>query len=99
MKRISPTRSPAPKSHFRVDAFPNDTFHGTVFQIRLNAIMTQNVVTYTVVITVDNSDLRLLPYLTANVKFEVDERKDALLVSNTALRYHPNPDQIAERWR
>jgi HlyD family secretion protein len=82
------------KVSFRVDAFPNDTFYGTVFQIRLNAIMTQNVVTYTVVITVDNSDLRLLPYLTANVKFKVDERKDVLLVSNTALRYRPNPDQI-----
>ena len=87
---------PGTKVNFRVDAFPNDTFHGTVFQIRLNAIMTQNVVTYTVVITVDNSDLRLLPYLTANVKFQVDERKDALLVSNTALRYRPNPDQIAD---
>src|SRR4051812_45328592 len=87
---------PGTKVNFRVDAFPNDTFYGTVFQIRLNAIMTQNVVTYTVVITVDNSELRLLPYLTANVKFEVDERKDTLLVSNTALRYRPNPDQIAD---
>jgi HlyD family secretion protein len=85
---------PGTKVNFRVDAFPNDTFYGTVFQIRLNAIMTQNVVTYTVVITVDNSDLKLLPYLTANVKFEVDERKDVLLVSNTALRYHPAPDLI-----
>ncbi|HEX3600652.1 MAG TPA: efflux RND transporter periplasmic adaptor subunit [Lacipirellulaceae bacterium] len=85
---------PGTKVNFRVDAFPNDTFYGTVFQIRLNAIMTQNVVTYTVVITVDNSDLRLLPYLTANVKFQVDERKNALLVSNTALRYHPTPDKI-----
>lgn len=85
---------PGTKVNFRVDAFPNDTFYGTVFQIRLNAIMTQNVVTYTVVITVDNSDLRLLPYLTANVKFQVDERKDVLLISNTALRYRPNPDQI-----
>jgi HlyD family secretion protein len=85
---------PGTKVNFRVDAFPNDTFYGTVFQIRLNAIMTQNVVTYTVVITVDNSDLRLLPYLTANVKFEVDKREEVLLISNTALRYHPNPDQI-----
>ncbi|HEX4413032.1 MAG TPA: efflux RND transporter periplasmic adaptor subunit [Lacipirellulaceae bacterium] len=85
---------PGTKVHFSVDAFPDDTFYGTVFQVRLNAIMTQNVVTYTVVITVDNSDLRLLPYLTANVHFQVDERKDVLLVSNTALRYHPNPDLI-----
>jgi HlyD family secretion protein len=85
---------PGTKVHFRVDAFPKDTFYGTVYQMRLNAVMTQNVVTYTVVITVDNSDLRLLPYLTANVYFEVDERKDALLVSNTALRYRPAPDLI-----
>ena len=94
MRRISRDWKSGTKVNFRVDAFPNDTFYGTVFQIRLNAIMTQNVVTYTVVITVDNSDLRLLPYLTANVKFKVDERKDVLLVSNTALRYRPNPDQI-----
>jgi HlyD family secretion protein len=46
------------------------------------------------VISVDNSDLKLLPYLTANVKFEVDERKDVLLVPNAALRYKPGPELI-----
>ncbi len=85
---------PGTKVHFRVDAFPDDTFHGTVVQIRLNASMTQNVVIYTVVIGVDNSDLKLLPYLTADVKFEVDERKNVLLVPNSAFRFRPAADQI-----
>ncbi len=86
--------NPGTKVHFRVDALPNDTFHGVVVQRRLNAQMTQNVVIYTVVISVDNSDLKLLPYLTADVYFEVDNRKDVLLVPNSALRYKPTPDQI-----
>jgi HlyD family secretion protein len=86
------------KVHFQVDALPQDTFHGTVIQRRLNAAMTQNVVTYTVVIDVDNSDLKLLPYLTADVYFEVDSRKDVLLVPNAALRFKPTPDQVDEGW-
>lgn len=90
--------TPGTKVHFQVDALPQDTFHGTVIQRRLNAAMTQNVVTYTVVIDVDNSDLKLLPYLTADVYFEVDSRKDALLVPNAALRFKPTPDQIDEDW-
>jgi HlyD family secretion protein len=83
------------KVHFRVDALPEDVFHGQVVQRRYNASMTQNVVTYTVVIGVDNSELKLLPYLTAEVYFEVDDRNDVLMVPNSALRYKPNPDQIA----
>jgi HlyD family secretion protein len=86
--------TPGTKVHFRVDALPNDTFHGVVVQRRLNAQMTQNVVIYTVVVSVDNSDLKLLPYLTADVYFEVDNRKDALLVSNSALRYKPAPELV-----
>jgi HlyD family secretion protein len=58
--------------------------------------MTQNVVTYTVVISVDNPDLKLLPYLTADVKFEVDDRQDAILVPNAALRYRPAPELLAD---
>src|SRR4029079_17449952 len=85
---------PGTKVHFSVDALPNDTFHGVVVQRRLNAQMTQNVVIYTVVISVDNSELKLLPCLAADVYFEVDSRKDALLVSNAALRYRPTPDLI-----
>lgn len=76
---------------FTVDAFAGDVFHGVVGQVRLNATMTQNVVTYTVVVNTDNADGVLLPYLTANLKFEVDRRADALLVPNAALRFKPRP--------
>jgi HlyD family secretion protein len=86
--------TPGTKVHFRVDALPEDTFHGVVVQRRLNAQMTQNVVIYTVVISVDNSDLKLLPYLTADVYFEVDDRRDVLIVPNAALRFKPMPEQI-----
>ena len=57
--------------------------------------MTQNVVTYTVEVNTDNSDGKLIPYLTANLKFMVAERKDVLMVPNAALRWIPQPDQIA----
>ena len=86
---------------FSVDAFPGDTFHGAVTQIRMNAQMTQNIVLYTVVVTTDNSNLKLLPYLTASLHFEVGCRDDVLLVPNAALRWKPKsvagiaPDAIA----
>lgn len=81
---------------FTVDTFPNDAFQGTVTQIRLGAIMTQNVVTYTVVVTFDNSDLKLMPYLTANLKFQVDKRTNVLMVPNAALRWKPRLQLVAE---
>jgi len=81
-------------ARFTVDAFSGRTFRGTVSQIRLNAVMTQNVVTYTVVITTDNSSGTLLPYLTANVQFEVAHHEDVLLVPTTAIRWKPQPNQI-----
>src|SRR6202035_4259575 len=74
--------------------FPRVTFRGEVSQIRLNANMTQNVVTYTVVVTTDNSSGRLLPYMTANVKFEVAKRDNVQLVPRAALRWKPPPNQI-----
>ncbi|OGV53089.1 MAG: hypothetical protein A2X49_17300 [Lentisphaerae bacterium GWF2_52_8] len=74
---------------FTVDAFPNETFKGSVSKIRLNATMTQNVVTYTVEVAFDNSNGRLLPYLTANVVFEVERLDSALTVPNSALRWSP----------
>lgn len=67
--RVHPDQS----VQFTVDAFPGKTFDGRVRQVRLNAQMTQNVVTYTVVVTVDNSDEQLLPYMTANVRFATDK--------------------------
>ena len=79
---------------FTVDAHPDQTFRGKVTQIRLNAQMTQNVVTYTVIVTADNPNGKLLPYLTANVQFEVDHRSDVLMIPNEALRWMPSSDEI-----
>ncbi len=79
---------------FTVDAFPGETFKGEVANVRLNASMTQNVVTYTTEITTDNSSGRLLPYLTANVQFELNRLNDVLMAPNAALRWTPAVDQI-----
>ena len=84
---------------FTVDAFPGETFAGEVGKIRLNASMTQNVVTYTVEILTDNSSGRLLPYLTANSQFELNRRNNVLLVPNAALRWMPAAEQIAPQFR
>jgi len=84
---------------FTVDAFPGDTFRGQVGKIRLNASMTQNVVTYTVEIITDNSSGRLLPYLTANIEFELNRLNNVLLVPNAALRWTPSLDQVAPAFR
>jgi HlyD family secretion protein len=83
---------------FTVDAFPGETFQGQVGKIRLNASMTQNVVTYTVEITTDNSSGRLLPYLSANVQFELNRRSGVLLVPTAALRWEPSREQIAPQF-
>ena len=79
---------------FTVDAYPGETFRGVVGKVRLNATMTQNVVTYTVEVNTDNSSGKLLPYLTANALFEVGHHDNVLLVPNAALRWWPQPDQI-----
>lgn len=84
---------------FTVDAFPGETFHGEVGKIRLNAAMTQNVVTYTVEIVTDNESGRLLPYLTASVEFELERVAESLQVPNSALRWQPSADQVAPAWR
>jgi HlyD family secretion protein len=84
---------------FAVDALPDETFRGEVVKVRLNASMTQNVVTYTVEIVTDNSAGRLLPYLTANVKFEVNRRQNVLLVPSAALRWTASVAQVAPEFR
>ena len=82
-------------AEFTVDAFPGETFRGKVSKVRLNAMMTQNVVTYTVEVITDNPvtkdypDGMLLPYLTANVKFIIEKKENANLVPNAALRWRP----------
>lgn len=84
---------------YTVDAHPGVIFQGEVGKVRLNATMTQNVVTYTVEVNTDNSDGKLIPYLTANLKFMVAERKDVLMVPSAALRWTPMPEQIAPKFR
>ena len=84
---------------FTVDAFPKQVFHGVVGKIRLNATMTQNVVTYTVEVNTKNDDGKLLPYLTANAQFKVGRREGVLVVSNAALRWSPLQNQIAPEER
>ncbi|HEY1693316.1 MAG TPA: efflux RND transporter periplasmic adaptor subunit [Polyangiaceae bacterium] len=79
------------KTFFTVDSFPGQRFVGTIRQIRNAATTVQNVVTYDAVIDVDNTDLRLRPGMTANVTIVYDERRDAVAVSNAALRFRAPP--------
>jgi HlyD family secretion protein len=74
---------------FTVDAFPERRFEGKVNQIRLNPLTVQNVVTYNVVVAVSNPDLALMPGMTAYLSIVVDQRSNALLVPNAALRFRP----------
>jgi HlyD family secretion protein len=80
---------------FTTDAYPDQIFEGSVGKARLNATMTQNVVTYTVEVDTHNDNGKLLPYLTANVQFKIGRRQGVLLVPNAALRWSPSPDKIA----
>jgi HlyD family secretion protein len=82
---------------FTVDAFPGETFKGVVGKIRLNAQMTQNVVTYTVEVNTENPSYRLMPYLTANVLFESARRENVMMVPNAALRWAPAGEAGAAR--
>ncbi|MEO8100428.1 MAG: efflux RND transporter periplasmic adaptor subunit [Acidobacteriota bacterium] len=74
---------------FNVDAFPGQTFQGGVIQIRRGAVNVQNVISYTVVISVDNSDLRLFPGMTANTRIVVDRVESTLRIPSSALRFRP----------
>jgi HlyD family secretion protein len=94
------------RTSFTVDSFPGQTFTGMVTQIRKAAQVVQNVVTYTVVVAVDNPGGRLLPGMTANVKMIVAEKARVLKVPNAALRFRPagsdarsapaGPDAVSE---
>ncbi|MBS4773756.1 MAG: efflux RND transporter periplasmic adaptor subunit [Proteobacteria bacterium] len=72
---------------FSVDSFPDEIFHGVVSQVRNNPITTSNVVTYEVIIEIDNKELKLKPGMTANVEIITAKKEDALLVPNKALRF------------
>lgn len=81
---------------FTVDAYPDDTFEGTVKQVRLEATTTNNVVTYEVVISAPNADLKLKPGLTANVTIYPQERSGVLAVANKALRFTPTKETVGK---
>lgn len=81
---------------FTVDAYPNDTFEGEVKQVRQEATTTNNVVTYEVVISAPNADLKLKPGLTANVTIYTAERKGVLSVPSKALRFTPQKETVGK---
>ena len=77
---------------FRVDAYPNETFTGTVSQVRLQPVVEQNVVSYITMIEVPNADLKLKPGMTAAVTIETGRAEDAIKVPNAALRFRPTAE-------
>ena len=80
---------------FHVDAQPTDEFTGTVSQIRLQPIVVQNVTTYGTIIDVPNSELKLKPGMTANLRVQTARRSDVIRVPNAALRFRPSTDVFA----
>jgi HlyD family secretion protein len=86
------------KVSFTVDAFPGESFQGTINQIRLNAQNVSNVVTYNVVVDIKNPDKKLKPGMTADLTFAIAERNDVLRLPNAALRFRP-PDATNEKIR
>ena len=86
---------------FKVDAFPKETFHGAVSQVRMNATTVQNVVTYDTIIDFANPDLKLFPGMTAYVTIPVATVQNALRLPNTALRYKPpmTPEEILAMYK
>lgn len=87
------------KVRFTVDSYADDYFYGTVTQVRNEATTTSNVVTYTVVIGIDNSDMKLKPGMTANVEIITAEEKDVMLVPNQALRFYIDDSDTAKRYK
>jgi HlyD family secretion protein len=81
--------TPEVRASFTVDAYPNDIFVGHIDEVRLEPSTVQNVVTYGVIIGVDNAQLKLKPGMTTNLTLIVDEHTDVLTVPNAALRFNP----------
>ncbi len=84
---------------FTVDAYPDDTFSGSVTQVRQEATTTNNVVTYQVVISAPNADLKLKPGLTANVSIYTQERAGVLSVPSKALRFTPTQEMVGKKYK
>jgi HlyD family secretion protein len=83
-------------ARFTVQAYPNETFTGSVKQVRLQSKTTENVVNYTVVVSVSNPNGKLLPGMTATIDFLTGSAKDVLLVPNAALRFRPTEEMRAQ---
>ncbi|MCO6457522.1 MAG: efflux RND transporter periplasmic adaptor subunit [Pirellulaceae bacterium] len=79
---------------FTVDAYPDDLFEGRIEEVRFSSTTNQNVVTYPVVVSAPNPDLKLLPGMTASLSFEIDQRKDVMKVPNSALRFYPESKHV-----
>jgi HlyD family secretion protein len=92
---------PGKQVAFKVDAFPKETFRGTVTQVRMNPTIVQNVVTYDTMIEFDNPDLKLFPGMTAYVTIPVASVQNAMKLPNTALRYKSlmSPEEIVSLYR
>jgi HlyD family secretion protein len=76
---------------FTVDAYPDRLFEeGKIVQVRLSSATDQNVVTYPVIVETPNTDLKLLPGMTANLSFQIEKRKDLVKVPNSAIRFYPD---------
>ncbi len=86
------------KVTFTVDAYPYDVFEGVVKQVRISPTVIQNVVTYDVVVSFDNFDLKLKPGMTANVSIVVAEKKNVLRIPNAAFRFVPKDADIEDVW-
>ena len=84
---------------YTLDGYPDMTFKGKVRQIRITPTTLQNVVTYDVVVNVDNKDLKLKPGMTANVSIITSKKKNILMVSNAGLRFTPNTDEDAPKYK
>lgn len=84
---------------FTVDGYPDDLFEGTIKEIRFSSTSMQNVVTYPVIVSAANSDLKLLPGMTASISFTVDERKDVIKIPNAALRFYPEAQYVRQEDR
>lgn len=87
------------KVRFTVDSYADDYFYGVVTQVRNEATTTSNVVTYTVVIGIDNTEMKLKPGMTANVEIITAEEKDVMLVPNQALRFYIDDSDNAKRYK
>jgi HlyD family secretion protein len=87
------------KVQFTVDAYPDDLFEGTIYQVRLNPTTTQNVVTYPVIVEAPNPELKLLPGMTASLSFQIEKHKDVVKIPNAALRFYPKLEQVCQEDR